>query len=372
MRTVLYISLTEQVSGGEISILNYIFSLDKSVYKPLILCPKEGTLSEYARKHNISVIIHRISRLSKRHPWRYFQDLLWLINFIKKKQIDIIHGMSFYTCQLAGLSGHFSGIPVIIHGQNMLTSKTDIYINLLFTASKIVVCSRAVGDCLQSYISNNKIFLLRHAVQIPQRIPKKTCFIHKELGLSRNTKLIAHIGVLEERKCQDVFIHAAKRIVKEYANVVFLIIGDSLFNTVSYKNMLYCLRDNFALQNKVFFLGLRDDMLAILPELDIVVLPSYNEPLAMVTLEAGSYMKPYIGTYTGGTSEIIEHGKNGLLVQPKDVNDLYNAICFMLDNEKKARDMGVNAQETIRKECNISKNGRILCQLYEFLINKNY
>jgi glycosyltransferase involved in cell wall biosynthesis len=371
MIRILYISLTEQVSGGEISVLNYITALDKTIYAPLVLCPKEGMLAAHARKDDIPVFFHRIPLLSKKKPWKYFQTLLWLVHFIKKERIDILHGMNFYTCQMAGLAGYFAGIPVVIHGQNIFENqKKEIYRNLLFLATKVIVCSKAVGKSLLPTLSENKIFLLHHAVSIPTVIPKKTFFLHKELGLQKNTKLISHIGLLEERKCQDIFISAANHVSQKHKNTAFLIIGDSLFATEAYKQKLYALREKLQLQNTVFFLGLRKDISHILPELDIVTLPSFNEPLAMVTLEACSFAKPYIGAYSGGTSEIIKDRENGLLVQPKNVDELYTALCFMLENPKKAHQMGRNARKTIKEYCNLTKNSHILTELYQSLLKK--
>ena len=182
--------------------------------------------------------------------------------------------------------------------------------------------------------------------------------------------MIGHIGLLEERKCQDTLILAAKRISEKHENVAFLIIGDSLFATNAYKQKLYALREELHLQNTVFFLGLRKDIHKILPELDIVALPSFNEPLAMVTLEACSFAKPYIGAHTGGTSEIITDGENGFLVQPKNVDELYTALCFMVENPRKANQMGRNARRTIQEHCNILKNALVLSELYQSLLEK--
>lgn len=371
MARILYLSLTEQVSGGEISVLNYITSLNRRYYLPFLVCPRKGMLSELARKHNIPVMIHALPRLSKKHPWDYFRALLWLLHFIKKEHIDILHGMNFYTCQIAGPAGYISRIPVVIHGQNILNTRNEIYTNFLFLASKIIVCSQAVSKCLVPSINKEKIFLLHHAVSLPRCLPPKTYFLHKELGLAKDTKLIGHIGLLEERKCQDIFISAAQRISKKHKKVAFLIIGDSLFHTETYKNKLYALRDALHVQDTVFFLGQRKDIKKILPELDIVALPSLNEPLAMVTLEACSFAKPYIGAYTGGTSEIIHHGENGLLVQPRNRDALTHALLFMIEHPKKAHAMGVYARKTIETYCNLSKNSMFLTELYQSLMRKN-
>jgi len=368
---ILYISLTEKISGGERSVFQYIQQLDREKYVPILLCPASGMLSEFAQTKGVRVVFHRLSLFSLCKPWQYISDLFWLIVFLQREKIQIIHGMSFYTAQLAGPASKITHIPLIIHGQNIFSSdeaKKAIKRNRLHDCTNIICCSEAVAKPLRAFLPNDTLVILYHAVPIPEQLSKKTWFLHKELDLTKKTKLIGHIGLLEERKCQDVLICAAKIVLQKHKNVAFLLIGDALFDTQNYKLKLAQLVQELGLQNCVFFLGFRNDIAKIIPELDIATLPSYNEPLAMASLEMCSYGLPYVGTYTGGTSEIIVHKKSGLLVQPRDSKKLADALCYMLEHPKQAARMGKHARESIARNCNIKKNSTILFSIYETLL----
>ena len=95
---------------------------------------------------------------------------------------------------------------------------------------------------------------------------------------------------------------------------------------------------------RVHFLGSRDDVLQILPHLDLFVLPSLWEGFPTVILEAMSQEIPVVATDISGSRELVEHQHTGLLVPPKDVNALAEAINFQLDHPAHARKMAQPAR----------------------------
>ncbi len=369
--SILYISHTDKLSGGERSVFQYIQQLDREKYEPLLLCPASGMLSQFAAKHNVPVVFHSLRLFSKAKPWQYFVDLFWFIRFLRRENIQLMHGMNFYTAQLAGVASRLTGIPLVVHGQNIFSkeeAKKEVKRNCLRYCQKIIVCSQAVAEPLRPLLPKNKLVVLYHSISIPNAIPKKTYVLHNELKLSRKTKLVGHIGLLEERKCQDVLIHAANDVLQKDKDVAFLLVGDALFGTTDYKEKLVRLVHDLGFEKNIFFLGFRDDISKIIPELDIVTLPSYNEPLAMVTLEACSYARPYIGAYTGGTSEILRDKEDCLLVPPKDKEKLATAILYFLEHPKEAKSMGEKAREVIKEYCDVKKNSAVLFDIYKKLL----
>ncbi len=365
---VLYISSTDKLGGGESSVFQYIRQLDREKYDPLLLCPALGMLSQFAQTHHVPVVFHSLRLFSKRKPWQYLADLFWLVRFLKQQNIQLMHGMNFYTAQLAGVASRLTGIPLIVHGQNIFSkeeAKKEIKRNCLQYCQKIIVCSEAVAEPLAPLLPKDKLVVLYHSLMTPQFIPKKTYFLHKELGISKKIKLIGHIGLLEERKCQDVLIHVAKDVLQKHKDVAFLFIGDALFGSTAYKELLQRLVHDLGLEKKVYFLGYRDDISKIMPELYIVALPSNNEPLAMATLEACSYARPYVGAYTGGTSEILRDKEDCLLVPPKDKEKLADALCYFIEHPKEAKAMGEKARKSIEENCDVKKNSVKLFEIYE-------
>jgi glycosyltransferase involved in cell wall biosynthesis len=78
----------------------------------------------------------------------------------------------------------------------------------------------------------------------------------------------------------------------------------------------------------------------LLSNTDVYILPSYNEGLPISILEAMSYKLPIISTPVGGIPEVVEDGKNGLLIEPGNQHQLKEAINKLLGNSKLRKEMG--------------------------------
>lgn len=81
-----------------------------------------------------------------------------------------------------------------------------------------------------------------------------------------------------------------------------------------------------------------DDLVSVYAEADCFVMPSYREGFPNVVLEAGAMGLPSVVTDINGSREIVENGKNGLVVPPRDAAALYDAMKLMAtDNEARQR-----------------------------------
>jgi glycosyltransferase involved in cell wall biosynthesis len=91
---------------------------------------------------------------------------------------------------------------------------------------------------------------------------------------------------------------------------------------------------------KVKFLGWRDDVAEIMQIFDIFVLPSLNEGMGRVLVEAMAAGKPVVASKVGGIPDLVKDEKTGLLVPPGDEHALANAIMRLANNPSEARRMG--------------------------------
>jgi glycosyltransferase involved in cell wall biosynthesis len=87
-------------------------------------------------------------------------------------------------------------------------------------------------------------------------------------------------------------------------------------------------------EGSVEFLGHRDDMPALLSEVNIAVLPSYHEGVPKFLLEAAATGLPLVATDIEGCRVIVREGFNGLLVPPRDVSALADAVQHLLQDEE--------------------------------------
>jgi len=99
------------------------------------------------------------------------------------------------------------------------------------------------------------------------------------------------------------------------------------------------------LETPVHFFPHRPDIEWVYAALDIFLMASKSECYGMVTLEALLSGVPVIGTNDGGTVDLVQPGRNGLLVEPRNVQQLADAIRTLLDDKDAVRRMSENARK---------------------------
>lgn len=134
--------------------------------------------------------------------------------------------------------------------------------------------------------------------------------------------------------------------------------------------------ENDKILRKIYLLELNKDVLPVgvvqsIQEYycmaDIFILPSYLEGLPMALLEAMSCQLPSIASNVGGNPELIVHNKNGLLVEPQNVNDLIQKILWCIDHRDELKVIGINAAETVRKQFSLMRIAEEYIELYTSL-----
>jgi glycosyltransferase involved in cell wall biosynthesis len=89
--------------------------------------------------------------------------------------------------------------------------------------------------------------------------------------------------------------------------------------------------------DRVKFLGWREDISRIMPLFDVFVLPSLNEGMGRVLVEAMAAGRPIVASRVGGIPDLVRHGENGLLVPPRDDEALAESISLLLSNRRRSR-----------------------------------
>jgi glycosyltransferase involved in cell wall biosynthesis len=119
------------------------------------------------------------------------------------------------------------------------------------------------------------------------------------------------------------------------------------------------------LQERILFLGYRDDVSDLLACCDLFVLPSLFEGLPLSILEAMAANKPVIATAIGGNDEAILHGETGLLVPPADPQALAAAIQTILSKPDFARTLSASGKARVYEQFSAEAMVRAVTQVYE-------
>ncbi len=146
-------------------------------------------------------------------------------------------------------------------------------------------------------------------------------------------------------------------------NIRFVIVGDGKYEDIFRETVKQEIKNG-----KVIMLGKRDDVMNILTESDVFVLPTLHENLGNVFLEVFTVCIPSIGTNVGGVPEIIEDGETGILIPPYDSKALSEAILNLYNKRNLRKKMGLKAYERLDIHFNSFKIAKQFDELYSSML----
>jgi glycosyltransferase involved in cell wall biosynthesis len=165
---------------------------------------------------------------------------------------------------------------------------------------------------------------------------------------------IAVIGNLSERKGQRIAILAMPMILKNYPSTKLLIVGKDTSPNQAFLKTLESLVKQYSLDNHVKFVGYQENVDEIYARTDLLLVPSSVEPFGRVIVEAMLAGVPVLATAVGGIPEIIEHGKNGILLQSREPNVIADAVITLLGSEERRRTFAATARLMAEQRFNMN------------------
>jgi N-acetyl-alpha-D-glucosaminyl L-malate synthase BshA len=143
----------------------------------------------------------------------------------------------------------------------------------------------------------------------------------------------------------DIFVRVQSQIP-----AALLMVGDG-----PERSSAEWLAREYHVENKVHFLGKRDNIEDLISISDLLLLPSENESFGLVALEAMACQVPVVVSRVGGLPEVVTDGVEGYLVEPHDVGQMAARALEILTNESLRREMGRRARENARERFCASK-----------------
>ena len=237
--------------------------------------------------------------------------------------------------------------------EKQAAEKADIIITISkYTQNKII----------QLYeIEKEKIRIVPNGVDIQKFKPRKNLTrIKRQIGIN-NRQCVLFVGRLIPRKGLSFLVQAAKYIIKEKEQTVFVIVGDG-----PQKNQLISYLEKNRIRKNFIFLGdIKDEILPLIYNCaEVFVFPSVQEGQGIALLEAQAVSKPVIAFNTGGVRETILNQETGFLVKPNN-KELANAIIKLLKNEEMRNKMGKKGREFVSKNFSWEKSAKKLLETYK-------
>lgn len=242
------------------------------------------------------------------------------------------------------------------------------------SAARIAVISKRLLPQLDG-VPASRLRVLSAGVDLtrfkPAEIARKRLSFRRAFRLSPQTPAIGMAAHFVPRKRHSDFILAALKVLKEAPQSRFFLFGDAYRgapSTALYRRQIHRLIQHLGLGPSVALHPAFPDRVALAAGLDLAVLPSADEGISMALLDAMAAGTPVIGGNSGGTPDLIEHGRTGTLVEPKRPLDLAEAILVLLKNPRLRRAFGKAGQLKAAREFDIRLRVREHQSLYAELL----
>jgi glycosyltransferase involved in cell wall biosynthesis len=367
MIPVLYLHEHGEISGGEKSLLVLWENLDRTRFRPLLAAPCPSPFSDQARSLGVVVLAMSFPRLRELYGTAGLTAIRDVRRIILKEHILIVHGNTPRTNLTGSLAAVGTGCRTVWHERTLPGAEWDIDRWLGFLPDRIICNSAAVARRFRR--QGNAIVILNGVSLKRFRPGAGGATLRSALGVGDDELLVGIAGNFTPLKGHEIFIRAASRIVTQEKALRFCIVGDETFADNEGRNKaLRILVRNLGLEERMQFLGYRDDMPAIMDALDILAAPSYREACSRAVLEAMAAGTPVVAANVGGNPELVEDGVTGILVSPGDCGALAEAILRLACDPALRHQMGAAARERAESEFSVARQVQQTQAVYEELV----
>ncbi|MBF0465887.1 MAG: glycosyltransferase family 4 protein [Nitrospirae bacterium] len=329
-------------------------------------------------KHGIKLIPLSIDRKGL-NPSRDLFSFIKLIKIYISERPDIVHHVAMKPIIYGTIAAFISGVPHVINaiaGMGYLFTSATTHVRILQYIIKFIFKFILSLDNCKIIVQNYDDMRL---LQDSCNIKRDNIVVIRGSGVDTNvfTYLPEITGIitviLASRMLWDKgigeYIEAIKRLKETAIKAHFILAGDS-----DEHNPSAISRDQLQQWHNdgiIEWLGHVDNMQERFMQAHIVCLPTYREGLPKVLLEASACGRPVITTDVPGCREIVKHGKNGLLVPPKNVDALVEALQILINDPQLRQELGKNARKIVLEEFTIERIISETISLYKHLISKN-
>lgn len=388
---VLYVNHTATVSGGERSLLELLAALPAEV-QPLLACPP-GDLQERAKALGVATTSIAGTagslRLHPRHTLLALGQMslaaLQVARAARRHGAEVVHGNSIRAGIVLGLArrlppglGLRRGTATIVHVRDVLppgaASKASLRL-IASTATTLVANSEHTAASVRAMAPNARVEAIPNPVDLRRFDPAQIDRARARAALGeagRHELLLGVVAQLTPWKGQDTAIEALGALRREGIDAQLLLIGAAKFVAAAtrfdnerYVAGLHELAEREGVADRVSWLGEREDVPELLRALDVLLLPSWEEPFGRALIEAMALEVPVLATEVGGPREIVREGVDGHLLPPREPARWASAVRGLGEDAELRSRMGRAGRERVRELFTSERHAAAMLDLYE-------
>lgn len=294
-----------------------------------------------------------------------------LVAYVRRHRIRILHTSDrprdALACVLLGrLTGAKSVIHVHVGYGNWMSRPLRWAIG---NADALFAISRFVGRTLVTGgVSAEKVHVVLNAIEGDRwNAGIDPAPVRRELGLPDTAKVVTCVARIFRPKGQVELVRAVALAHKEVPDVLLLIVGQDYPPGSNHSAELKQLAEQLGIGDRVVFAGQRSDVPRIMAASDVFAMPSFEEPFGLVYAEALAMQRPVVALGDGGTPEVVDHGKSGLLSPSGNIEELAGNIVTLLRDAELRRRFGEHGRRQVLERFTPERMANDVASLYRSL-----
>ena len=351
---VLLLQDTTNYAGTEAHVLTLAKNLvEHTAVSPLVGVTADGELHRRCAAANVPYHV-----LPKSPGMFNLAGIIAVAAMLRNREVDVIHAHNGRTSLAAICAKLLARRGKVVLTQHFIepdyVNRTGISGRLARLVHRFVLTNVDQHICIseavktsflkrqyQNEVETDSVHVVQNGIDdVYESLDKLECRerIISELNLPQETRLILCVARLEPEKDVQALLRCVSKID---SSIPFhcVIVGDG-----SERSRLEALVRDTKVQDRVSFLGFRDDVPSIMKAADIFVLPAPAEPFGLVVVEAMMAALPVIAIDNGGPADIVISDQTGLLVPAEDINAMSAALISLINDANQCLFMGAQGQ----------------------------
>lgn len=355
---ICFFNTTKAWGGGEKWHFDIATRLSEEGENVIVVTNTQSELRKKFEAKGVKPFTFSVSNLSFLNIFK----VLRLRSFFKKHQVQTLVMNLPADLKLAGLAARMAGVQRIIYRRGSAIPIHDSWLNRFLFQKVITEVLANSQETKHTILTNNADLIAPDRIKVIYNglvLPQLTETDHLPKKQENNPVVIGNLGRLEKQKAQHLLIGLGKMLQDAGFNFKILIGGDGRLMEELLRKI-----DVANLHEQVQLIGYVDDVTDFMNKIDIFVLTSHWEGFGYVLAEAMAYQKPVVAFNHSSNPELVDHQKNGFLVEPGNMDELFQKITLLINDKNLRLAMGKTGREKAESEFDFEQSYR---QVKDFL-----
>ncbi|GFE68197.1 glycosyltransferase [Chroococcus sp. FPU101] len=349
MKIAIIIPLAEQKGGAELLFEQLMSHWQDNYADLLIIFLEDGSMVQQIQALGIETSVILAGRL--REPYRFIKTVIEIAAIVKSSGVNLIFSWMTKAHLYSSLAAKLTGIPALWYQHGVPSSENWMdKIATMLPSKGVLTCSKTSAEAQKKLRPIVPINVVYPCVDLDRFNPERLLTpqeIRQKLELPTQSQLIGIIARLQRWKGIHILVEAMSSVLQFYPDAYCVVIGGKHDLEPNYQDYLKEQIKKFGVEERVKLVGLQQNIPEWMQAMDIIVHASDHEPFGMVILEAMALGKPIIATNTGGPTEIVTDGIDGLLTPYGNSSALAQAILCYLNHPEFACQLGIAAKKRV-------------------------